>query len=697
MKKIVFFLFVISLTLVSAKIYAADTWTSGGTTITLSGSGTNKTLTVTKTGNGQMADYTSGGTNTLWGTEVNNVKTLIISQDVTHIGAYAFQGFSTLTTVTIPASVTSIGVKAFTGCSHTNRINASTPNDWASIDFGDAWSNPFGQTAASGVTDRQFYFNGKNTATSVLVFKAGIETIHQYAFYHATGINEIHLPGTVNEIGTYAFYCNIAAPSSSTAGSVTINRLTPPITGEKAFSFKNTETGSSKYTRIYVPEGSTGYNTTPWYGGTGSSNKVENASGALYIGRSGDSDKCSAQGYNISGTGYVYPVSGHVNQGGGAYLYDWELDEDGVLTITGDGMIYLYSSSYTSTATEVLPWYRFRHLVNKVILRNADGTTGFTAFGGALTQCDGLIEIILEQPYVPSYPNLPSSFLHTSKLTIKVPTAAICVNGPNQLNNVSYRTLNQIVSNQPVVISDGTDNSTLLLKLHQCSYLTPFQMQLGRSLSNAYYNTFCSPIPMDEATITSKFGTGTAIYELDNTEYDDVANELTLNFAARTAIEAGHPYLIKPGEATANPTFDNVNPDNVVSTADNGVPVYEKDAPSTSYITAHGILAPYTPTDAEYGKTFLFLKANNVLTWASAGTLNGMRAFFKVNDGAPEGLKKAAAIMRMPNVATGVDEVYVTPGENTTLSTNVEKVMRDGQLLIIRDGKTYNAQGQLIQ
>jgi hypothetical protein len=27
------------------------------------------------------------------------------------------------------------------------------------------------------------------------------------------------------------------------------------------------------------------------------------------------------------------------------------------------------------------------------------------------------------------------------------------------------------------------------------------------------------------------------------------------------------------------------------------------------------------------------------------------------------------------------------------IQTNVEKIIRDGQLLIIRDGKTYNAQG----
>ena len=228
-------------------------------------------------------------------------------------------------------------------------------------------------------------------------------------------------------------------------------------------------------------------------------------------------------------------------------------------------------------------------------------------------------------------------------------------------------------------------------------------MQLTRSFittldehGNKSYNTFCSPIPMSKTDLCAG---GAVVRELETTEYDETTNVLTLNFSdPLNNIEAGRPYLVQLENAISSLTINNVDPDDIVSAADND---FEITGTPESYITAHGILAPYTPTAEEYGKTFLFLLAGNKLTWASSGTLKGMRAFFKVNDSAPANLKKAAAIMRMPNVATGIDEVYVTPGEssgeNTSLNTNVQKIMRDGQLLIIRDGKTYNAQGQIIK
>jgi hypothetical protein len=45
------------------------------------------------------------------------IKNIVIQDGVTSIGANAFAGFTTLTSVTIPASVTSIGANAFNGCS----------------------------------------------------------------------------------------------------------------------------------------------------------------------------------------------------------------------------------------------------------------------------------------------------------------------------------------------------------------------------------------------------------------------------------------------------------------------------------------------------------------------------------------------------------------------------------------------------
>ena len=78
----------------------------------------------------------------------------------------------------------------------------------------------------------------------------------------------------------------------------------------------------------------------------------------------------------------------------------------------------------------------------------------------------------------------------------------------------------------------------------------------------------------------------------------------------------------------------------------------------------------------------------------------GTDAFYKVSNNIPvyvpcssvsayqsaEGWKDFTNIQCMPEDESAVDNVH-------SQSTNVQKLIRDGHLLIIRDGKTYNAQG----
>ena len=61
--------------------------------------------------------------------------------------------------------------------------------------------------------------------------------------------------------------------------------------------------------------------------------------------------------------------------------------------------------------------------------------------------------------------------------------------------------------------------------------------------------------------------------------------------------------------------------------------------------------------------------------------------------GMPAAARRSARIVFNEEVATDMEEV----GSETTDVVRSEKIMRDGQLLIIRDGKTYNAQGALIK
>lgn len=206
-----------------------------------------------------------------------------------------------------------------------------------------------------------------------------------------------------------------------------------------------------------------------------------------------------------------------------------------------------------------------------------------------------------------------------------------------------------------------------------------FNLTLGRILSNEYYNTFCSPIAISEDEVSAIFGAGTDIRTLESSSYDAVQNQLTLTFSGEslTAIEAGKPYLIKPGQEVANPQFTNVATSRLTSTA---------QTIETTNADFHGILAPYTLDAAD--PTFLFLAADNQLMWGDEGTLKGMRAYFKVkgiSDIQQASMVPARMQFGSKTISTDLDTVSNAQG---TIRNG--KYMYNGHLVIVHNGKKYN-------
>ena len=157
-----------------------------------------------------------------------------ISDSVTSIGDYAFYSCDSLTTITIPDSVSSIGDKAFQYCENLTSINVDSENkNYASEDgvlFNEDKSMlihyPAGKTTEvyiipDGVTSiRDEAFSGCNILTTITIPDSVI-SIGDKAFSDFTGLTTITIPDSVKSIGDEAFSDCISLTTITIPDSVT--------------------------------------------------------------------------------------------------------------------------------------------------------------------------------------------------------------------------------------------------------------------------------------------------------------------------------------------------------------------------------------------------------------------------------------------------------------------------------------------
>ena len=111
------------------------------------------------------------------------VTSLVIPDDITSVGNYAFYNCKGLTSVIIKNSVTSIGEYTFYGCS--GLTNISIPNSVLSIG--------------------QYAFRGCSGLTSVTL-GSNVTSIGPHTFQNCTSLTSVTIPNSVDSIGEYAFY-----------------------------------------------------------------------------------------------------------------------------------------------------------------------------------------------------------------------------------------------------------------------------------------------------------------------------------------------------------------------------------------------------------------------------------------------------------------------------------------------------------
>ena len=169
---------------------------------------------------------TSIGSGAFW--NCNGLTSVTIPNSVTNIGSNAFEGCSRLTSITIPEHVTWIGYAAFHNCSNLSTVNFNAINCechiWGTFCYDETFS--------------------RSTKITTLNIGNQVQTIPGSIFSQCIGLTSVTIPGSVKSIGHAAF------GGCSGLISITIPESMTSI-GESAFS------GCSSLISITIPRGVT--------------------------------------------------------------------------------------------------------------------------------------------------------------------------------------------------------------------------------------------------------------------------------------------------------------------------------------------------------------------------------------------------------------------------------------------------------
>lgn len=186
--------------------------------------------------------------------------------------------------------------------------------------------------------------------------------------------------------------------------------------------------------------------------------------------------------------------------------------------------------------------------------------------------------------------------------------------------------------------------------IEDCAYAN---VTLQRTLEASHWNSFCVPFALDKDQVTQYFGEGTQLRT-----YEGNCENNIVYFATVDNIEAGKPYIMKPGNAVVkNPTFEGVS---MVATGldENGNP---QAVGATTTVQMKGI---YNQVLLRTDKTELFLGDNDLFYYpinnTESRTIGGLRAYFIVPQGTD--IKKLRA--NLDGTPTSLGTIFDTEESN---------------------------------
>ena len=340
----------------------------------------------------------------------SNLGSVTIPEGVTSIGENAFFWCNSLSTVVIPASVTRLGGNLFGSCKNLMAIQVAVENPaYCSVD-GILYDKqlqtliccPCGKSGIVAVPDGvaeigAAAFEGCKDLTSVTL-PDSLASIESYAFYNCSGLMSLDLPQSTTFFGGYAFYgCSGLTSITIPEGTISIANYTfYNCINLASITLPNSLWGIGNYafqycdslTSVTIPAhvNSVGYKA---FADCQSLNEIyfryiapdfapncfTNTSATVYYPDNDSSwTEQIRQNYGGAITWEAYTVIPEIVYSGacGDNVF-WTLDEQGLLTITGEGEMPDYESSSS-------PWYAFKHQINTIDIQEGVSRIGSNAF-----------------------------------------------------------------------------------------------------------------------------------------------------------------------------------------------------------------------------------------------------------------------------------------------------------------------------
>ena len=308
--------------------------------------------TLTISGEGEMTLNSS-----MLSKHADEIQTVVIEEGATNIADDAFYDCRIMTGITIPDSVTSIGYEAFSGC--WSLADITIPNTVTSI----------GDDA----------FEGCKSLTSIAIPES-MTSISHSLFLSCISLTDITIPNSVTSIGTDAFRA---------CRSLTEITIPDSVTSIGAYAFQNCDSLRS----IVIPNGVTSIGRYTFFdcsglieitipdSVTGIGNKAFDRCNSLadvyYTGSEELWNAITIEDWNtpLTEAAIHFNVAdwGYCGGEGDGTNLTWVLTNDGTLTISGEGVMALFSSGAS-------PWYNWSNSIRTILIEDGVMSISKSAF-----------------------------------------------------------------------------------------------------------------------------------------------------------------------------------------------------------------------------------------------------------------------------------------------------------------------------